>query len=135
MTFDELMDKYTPLIAGAVTTFGVTGERDFDHLVEALMEDLRPALGDGENLQKGAEMAAHELMNRYEDKYNLSFPDLGGGFSSLADHPDTDYGADEPAPSIQVSIRQPDLEEMEAKMRENGQAVQKAAQALYKAGR
>jgi hypothetical protein len=79
MTFDELMDKYLPLIENAsVDDLGqalleLKPEDDtrFKRLVVALEQDLAGSL-EGPNLRKGAIMAAKELINR------LQFPEGGG---------------------------------------------------------
>ena len=82
MTFDELMDKYEPLIHAAAyyddlgpaqmaLDPSVTNEGSFSKLVVALEKDLAGPL-EGPNLRKGAIMAAKELISM------LLHPEGGG---------------------------------------------------------
>jgi hypothetical protein len=123
MTFDELMEKYLPLIEEAAAD-QATGDRGFDHLVAAVKEDLRPFLSDAvpvvsekeiamSDLEKGARMAAKELLSRF------TFPEGGGaahegqlgGSWSEADSLDPAQ-AEEPAPPpVTVDFSDKDMTE------------------------
>lgn len=85
MTFDELMEKYMPLIeraAAAHENSPGTANLALAPLVLALKGDLQNAL-QGEDLDKGALMAANELVSRFllPEGSGAGFEGQFGGFS------------------------------------------------------
>lgn len=108
MTFDELMGKYLPLIerAVAVQDSPSSYEIALAALAIALRGDLQGAL-EGENLDKGAMMAAKELVSRF------TLPEgSGAGFEgSFGSYSEADtlnpIDATIEAPVLVVEVRQP----------------------------
>lgn len=125
MTFDELMAEYFPLIENAsrqplaIAAFELKPDEPshFRTLVLALEKDLAEAL-EGDNLRKGAIMAAKELISRFTlpSGHGATHEDFGGSYSEV-DNLDPEEALVE-APSAEATISQPsDYDQLQAYMK------------------
>lgn len=108
MTFDELMDKYLPLIerAASVQDNATSFDLALAALALSVRGDLQGAL-EGENLDKGAMMAAKELVSRFTlpEGSGAGFEGSFGSYSEVETLNPIDATIE--APVLVVEVRQP----------------------------
>lgn len=125
MTFEELTKNYLSLIQNVDAAEG--NPEVYESQLAILALNMKPALRGtipDEDLDRGAMMAAIELVSRY--RHPEGWQD-GYGFNN--DNPDIMAGADEEATTVVVEILQPDADTLKTLADNTTRAVNKALKA------